>query len=36
MMKRTLCALMIALLAACSSSPPAPDWQMNAKTASER
>jgi len=35
MMKRTLCALM-ALLAACSSNPPAPDWQMNAKTASER
>ena len=37
MMKRTLCALMMAaLLAACSSTPPAPDWQMNAKTASER
>jgi len=35
MMKRTLCALMV-LLAACSSNPPAPDWQMNAKTASER
>ena len=24
------------LLAACSSNPPAPDWQMNAKAASER
>ena len=24
------------MLAACSSNPPAPDWQMNAKTASER
>jgi len=35
MMKRTLCAS-LALLAACSSNPPAPDWQMNAKTASER
>ena len=34
-MKCTLCALM-ALLAACSSNPPTPDWQMNAKTASER
>jgi hypothetical protein len=25
-----------ALLVACSSNPPAPDWQMNAKSASER
>ena len=27
---------MAALLAACSSNPPAPDWQMNAKSSSER
>ena len=26
----------VVLLAACSSNPPAPDWQMNAKSASER
>ncbi len=29
-------ACAILALAACSSSPPAPDWQMNAKSASER
>lgn len=28
--------LCVVLLAACSSNPPAPDWQMNAKSASER
>lgn len=26
----------VVLLAACSSNPPTPDWQMNAKSASER
>lgn len=34
-MKKTACACAM-LLAACSSSPPAPEWQMNAKSASER
>jgi hypothetical protein len=34
-MKRVVC-LCIVLLAACSSNPPAPDWQMNAKSAGER
>ena len=34
-MKKIVCAC-AALLAACSSNPPAPDWQMNAKSASER
>ncbi|MEO8808248.1 MAG: hypothetical protein ABI433_19370 [Burkholderiaceae bacterium] len=34
-MKRVVCSVVV-LLAACSSNPPAPDWQMNAKTASER
>jgi len=28
--------MIISLLAACGSNPPAPDWQMNAKAASER
>ncbi|MEO8058285.1 MAG: hypothetical protein ABI671_08145 [Burkholderiales bacterium] len=35
MMKR-LAVIGVALLAACSSNPPPPDWQMNAKAASER
>ena len=34
-MKKIVCAC-AALLAACSSNPPAPDWQMNAKSSSER
>jgi hypothetical protein len=34
-MKRLVCACIV-VLAACSSNPPAPDWQMNAKSASER
>ncbi|MDP3822755.1 MAG: hypothetical protein Q8R33_14890 [Burkholderiales bacterium] len=34
-MKRVVCTCVV-LLAACSSNPPAPDWQMNAKSASER
>ena len=34
-MKRVVCSFVV-LLAACSSNPPAPDWQMNAKMASER
>jgi len=34
-MKLGVCSLAV-LLAACSSNPPAPDWQMNAKSASER
>ena len=34
-MKRALCTCVV-MLAACSSNPPAPDWQMNAKSASER
>jgi hypothetical protein len=34
-MKTIFCACAV-LLAACSSNPPAPDWQMNAKAASER
>jgi len=34
-MKRALGSFVV-LLAACSSNPPAPDWQMNAKSASER
>jgi len=34
-MKKIACAC-AALLAACSSNPPAPDWQMNAKSASVR
>ncbi len=34
-MKRVVCSFVV-LLAACSSNPPAPDWQMNAKAASER
>lgn len=34
-MKRVVCVCIV-LLAACSSNPPAPDWQMNAKSASER
>ena len=35
-MRRTLIAGMACALAACASHPPAPDWQANAKTASER
>ena len=31
-----LSALALALLAACASHPPPPDWQLNAKAASER
>ena len=34
-MKRVVCCFVV-LLAACSSNPPAPDWQMSAKSASER
>jgi hypothetical protein len=34
-MKGFTCSLAM-LLAACSSNPPAPDWQMNAKASSER
>jgi hypothetical protein len=34
-MKRIVCSFVVGL-AACSSNPPAPDWQMNAKSASER
>jgi hypothetical protein len=34
-MKVFACSLAM-LLAACSSNPPAPDWQMNAKASSER
>ena len=33
---RRLGAAFAVLLAACSSNPPAPDWQLNAKAASER
>ena len=29
-------AILLALLGACASHPPPPDWQLNAKTASER
>lgn len=36
MRKPTACVLSAVLLAACSFNPPAPDWQMNAKAASER
>jgi hypothetical protein len=35
-MRRTALGLWAVALAACSSTPPAPDWQMNAKSASER
>jgi hypothetical protein len=35
-MKSTLIAGIACALAACASHPPAPDWQANAKTASER
>lgn len=39
--QRSTCALLVSLSAAvvlnaCSSTPPAPDWQMNAKSAMER
>ena len=34
-MKRIVCGCVV-LLAACSSNPPTPDWQMNVKAASER
>ena len=34
-MRLVACALMM-LLAACSANPPIPDWQLNAKAASER
>ncbi|KNZ30914.1 MAG: hypothetical protein AD742_19760 [Methylibium sp. NZG] len=33
---RALAAVALALLAACSSAPPPPDWQMNAKASLER
>ena len=33
---RLAASVLLAVLAACSSTPPAPDWQMNAKSASER
>ncbi|MDP3825246.1 MAG: hypothetical protein Q8Q74_01725, partial [Polaromonas sp.] len=33
---RVLSVLTLSLLAACSSGPKAPDWQMEAKTAMER
>ena len=36
-MKKHLFSLMVAgALAACSNTPPAPDWQMNAKASAER
>ena len=35
-MKARIALATIALLGACSSSPPAPDWQGNAKSATER
>jgi hypothetical protein len=35
-MRRTALGVWAVALAACSSTPPAPDWQMNAKSASER
>jgi hypothetical protein len=35
-MRRVLIASIACTLAACASHPPAPDWQANAKTASER
>ena len=34
--RRHAVAAALTLLGACSSTPPAPDWQMNAKAASER
>ncbi|MEP6876564.1 MAG: hypothetical protein ABI887_19585 [Burkholderiales bacterium] len=34
-MRLAACALIV-MLAACSSNPPIPDWQLNAKAASER
>ena len=34
--RRSTVALLAAALAACSSQPPAPDWQATAKSASER
>ena len=35
-MQALLPAISLALLGACASHPPPPDWQLNAKTASER
>ncbi len=31
-----LCLLSLGVLTACSSTPPAPEWQMNARTSAER
>ncbi len=36
MMKRLALMVAVVTLAACGSNPPPPDWQMNAKSASER
>lgn len=35
-LRTTFLALSVAVLAACSSKPPAPEWQMNAKGGAER